>query len=365
VRHLDSGELRRMLDEPEAFSADRQAHVHACDACNTLMDSLRDDARFASRAFSGEVGVDTAGAFERVRIRAVRQPAFAHLYRPLGALAAAAVLVLAFVFTPLGGYASSFLTIFEPKSFTPIEISQEDMRSLHLLPQANDVGTQRVLAKPQKQYYDSIAQVQRHAGFALLTPATLPKGFGTVRSFFGYTPGEMTFTFSAAKARAFVRRSHKTLPPMPPSLDGTTVRLSTGYAFEAHYESNQLNPRAKAKTVRDTRFLEILQTKAPRVTSTGASLDTLERYLLSLPNVTPELAKQIRALGDIQNTVPVPVVINKQTAQRVSVQGVQGLAIGDNTGLGAGIMWQKNGIVYLVAGPVTMDDVMTVANGLH
>lgn len=365
MKHLDSGELRRMLDEPDAFSETQREHVAQCASCSAELASLRSDAEFAGDAFRGDVAVDTAQAYERMRLRALQQPEVTRLYRSVAAIAAAAAFVLALLFTPLGSYARSFLTVFEPKTFTPIEISQEDLRSLHLLPQANDVGTQRIVSKPQKRAYDSIAQVQQHAGFALLKPTALPAGFGTVRSFFGYTPGEMTFTFSAAKARAFVRRSHKTLPPMPASLDGTTVRFKTGFGFEAHYEATPANPRAKPKSMRDTRFLEVVQLQAPRVTSTGASLGALEQYLLSLPNVTPELAKQIRALGDIQNTVPVPVVINKQTARRVNVDGVQGLAIGDNTGLGAGVMWQKNGIIYVVAGPLKMDEVMTVANGLR
>jgi hypothetical protein len=105
--------------------------------------------------------------------------------------------------------------------------------------------------------------------------------------------------------------------------------------------------------------------RAPRVTSTGASLDTLERYLLSLPNVSPDLAAQIRALGDVENTVPVPVMIDKQTARSVSVHGSNGLAIGDNTGLGAGVVWQKNGIIYVVAGPMSMDEVTSIADGLR
>jgi hypothetical protein len=148
---------------------------------------------------------------------------------------------------------------------------------------------------------------------------------------------------------------------MPAQLDGTTVRLQSGQVFRAHYEETQ-PARAKA---RDARFFELVEAPAPRVTSSGASLDTLERYLLSMPNVSPNLANRIRALGDIQNIVPVPVVINKQTAQRVTVDGAQGLAIGDDTGLGAGVMWQRNGMIYALGGPLTMKEIMAVANGLR
>ena len=140
------------------------------------------------------------------------------------------------------------------------------------------------------------------------------------------------------------------------------LRLQTGQIFNAHYEA-AASSTGKRKS--GTPFIEIIEAAAPRVTSTGATLDTLEQYLLSMPNVSPNLAAQIRALGDIQNTIPVPVVIDKQTARTVTIRGVKGLAIGDNTGLGAGVMWQKDGTIYVVAGPLSMDQVMTVANGLR
>lgn len=365
MTHLTSGELRAMLDEPETFSTEQREHAKACEACRAQAAALGEHAQFADRLLGGESSADTASAYEIVRARAAAPSRLMRFYRPAGALAAAAVLLLVLILTPLGGFARSFLTIFEPKQFQPIEITRADMRSLHLLPQADDVGTQRVVRKPVKRYYDSLEAAQAHTGFALLKPSALPSGFGVVHSYFAYSPGEMTFTFSAAKARAFERRSHKALPPMPQSLDGTTVRLQTGLAFNAHYEASPANPHAAPKRASDTRYFELVEAQAPRVTSTGASLDVLEKYLLSLPNVTPDLARQIRALGDIQNTVPVPVVIDKQTARRVTVGGAQGLAIGDNTGLGAGVMWQKNGVVYVVAGPLRMDEIMAVANGLR
>ena len=366
MKHLDEGQLRRMLDEPQAFSAQERMHAQTCGQCRAASDRLASPASDAARAFAGTVRPDSERAYAAVCDRIAEAPSALSIapLRTIAGVAVAACFVLALFVTPLGGYARSFLTIFEPRQFQPIEISSADLRDLHLLPQADDVGTQRVVRKPQRQQFASLDEAQRDVAFTILRPTSLPPRFGTVRTFSTLAPGQMTFTFSAAKARAFELRSHKTLPPMPPALDGTTVRLQTGHVFNAHYEAGTARPKNK-RGERGTAFFELIEAQAPRITSTGASLDTLERYLLAMPNVSPQLAEQIRALGDVQNTVPVPVVIDKQTARRVTVHGAQGLAIGDDTGLGAGVMWESNGIIYVVGGPLSMDDILAVANGLR
>ena len=362
MKHLDSGELRRMLDEPQAFDEETRLHAQTCDQCRVLAGEVLENARGAARLFCGEVRVDAERAHANVRERMTRRPWVLQPYLAAGAIAA--VFVAALLLTPLGGYARSFLTIFEPQEFRAISVSRADLRNLHLLPQADDVGTQRMVQKPKRSYYANIAGAQAHVSYKLLRPTVLPPNFGVVHSFFIMSPGEMTYTFSAKKARAFEQRSHKQLPPMPAGLDGTMVRVQTASMFSAHYEAASTGAR-KLNGQDATAFFELVEAPAPRVTSSGASLETLERYLLSMPNVSPDLANQIRALGDIQNTVPVPVVINKQTARSVTVDGVQGLAIGDNTGLGAGVMWQKNGIIYALGGPLSMDQLLSVANGLR
>jgi hypothetical protein len=364
VNHLDSGELRRILDEPEDCSAQVRLHAQTCEQCRARASLIAADAEHAARTLGGRTTADPSRAYLRIRDRLAPEPSSAGWHRALAAGALAAAFIAALLFTPLGGLARSFLTVFEPRQFEPIEVSRTDLRNLHLLPQADDVGTQRTVLKPKRQVAQSLAVAQQRTGFAVLRPTVLPPGFGSIHSYRTISPGELTFTFSAAKARAFERRSGKALPPMPPSLDGTSVRLRTGYVFNAHYESvsaAQSNRRREQRTD----FFELVEAQIPRVTSTGASLDTLEHYLLSMPNVSPQLAAQIRALGDIQNTVPVPVIIDKQTARRISVGASRGLAIGDNTGLGAGVMWEKNGMIYVVAGPLSMDKVMAIANGLR
>ena len=360
MNHIDSGLLRRMIDQPNPRAQEERAHLEACGECRERAALIARDAEHAARVLGGEPSADPSRAYARVSERLARRGPSAS-FLPLWGGALAAAFALALFVTPLGGYARSFLTIFQPQQFKPIAISRADLRNLRLLPQADDVGTQRVVLKPEVTAYPSLAAAQKHAAFPLLHPTVLPAKFGSVRTYQVSSPGEMAFTFSAAKAAAFEKRAHKRLPPMPAGLNGTTVTLHVGQTFHAHYEQTP----AGAKNAAGAASFELIEAQAPRVSSTGASLEQLERYLLSMPNVSPRLAQEIRALGDVQNTVPVPVVIDKQIARSVAVHGVRGFAVGDNTGMGAGVMWQKDGRVYVVGGPLSMDDVLKIANGLR
>jgi len=50
--------------------------------------------------------------------------------------------------------------------------------------------------------------------------------------------------------------------------------------------------------------------------------------------LSPALAAEIRAIGDPDTTMPVLIPIDRAFGQPVRVQGVAGLGIGDNTGVG-------------------------------
>ena len=104
--------------------------------------------------------------------------------------------------------------------------------------------------------------------------------------------------------------------------------------------------------------------KAPTVSSDGATVAELQAYLLSQPSVSPALAAQIRAIGDPASTLPVPIPAGQVQAKNVSVHGTTGLFVGDSTGLGSGVIWQQNGLVYAVGGSLTEAEVLAVANSL-
>ncbi|MGZ3496678.1 MAG: hypothetical protein ACXVAK_03875 [Vulcanimicrobiaceae bacterium] len=365
MRHYDAGALRRMLDEPGAFAEDAQAHVRTCDVCRARGAAVRDDAAFAARLLGDDAVARTASVLPMRVHRRIRP-----MWAAIGGLAAAAALVLALVFTPLGGYAGGFLTIFQPKQFATVDVTQTDLEHFKLLPQADQLGTARDVIRPHRIDVASFSGAQSRVDFTLRHPTAIPASVGAKRSVAVQTPGEFTFTFSAQKARAYAKRQHKTLRPMPTNLNGTTVRVVLGPMVVASYGSR---PERMHKAFKDDGrlpehvqpFLMFVQARAPKVTSTGASLAVLENYMLAMPGMPPQLASQIRALGDLSQTVPVPIRPDKQTAQQITIDGAQGLAIGDNTGLGAGVVWQKNGIVYGVGGPLSEDEVLAFANGLR
>ncbi len=56
--------------------------------------------------------------------------------------------------------------------------------------------------------------------------------------------------------------------------------------------------------------------------------------------------------------------IQYATSTQVQVQGVQGVALGDNTGLGAAVIWIKGGSVFFVGGSVKQDEALSIANHL-
>jgi hypothetical protein len=99
-------------------------------------------------------------------------------------------------------------------------------------------------------------------------------------------------------------------------------------------------------------------------TSTQVTVKQLEDYILAQPGLSPELRAAVNAIGDPSTTLPIPVPVEFATSSNVQIQGVRGVALGDNTGVGAGVIWVKNGVVYGVLGSVKQSDAIDIANHL-
>jgi len=227
---------------------------------------------------------------------------------------------------------------------------------LSALPNLSDYGT---MESPRLRNNTLTAasadQAARLAHEEILVPGPLSADVPTAVTYTVMPASTASFTFSAAKARESAARAGKLLPPMPSSLDGSTLRVTIGPVVAAVYREGGSGIPA----------LIVAQAPVPQVTSSGASEQTILTYLLAQPGIPPSLAASIRAIGNPATTLPIPVPADFAHGESVQVHGVSGVAIGDNTGLGSAVVWRAGGLVHVVGGTLSQDEVVAIANDLH
>jgi hypothetical protein len=364
VAHLSEGTLRRKFDDQDALLGPDALHYAKCTECQARYAALADDARFAASMLAApDLKVDASSAFKHVQSAPAAQPRFGirlPIMRPssrpiLGGLAAAAVLVLVMA----TGLAQDLLTVFEPSSITPVPVTVADLQSLSGL---STYGTLAWTTKPAPQIVTSAAEAASVSGLSVPVVGSLPAGVSTTVTYAAMPQAVGVFTFDAAMAAAAAAANGKTLPAMPAGMDGSTLTVTVGPAVVEVFGNLQSGSTSNA-TINLPQLI-VAESTAPTVTSSHSSAKEIEDYLLTQPGITPSLAAAIRAISDPSKTLPIPIPVEYATSSTVQVQGVDGLALGDNTGLGAAVIWIKNGVVYGVAGTLKQDAIVSIANHL-
>ncbi len=330
-----------------------------------------------------EPRIDRERALERLRSR-IRSEGLApatHARRTLphaatrwlGGLAAAAVTVLVVTMLTVSGLADTILTIFEPKQFVAVPVTRSDIQQLGTACVGFDIeacigayGTWVWNTKPTTQEVASLDAAKAASGLAVLAPATLPSSISGPARYAVIGPASATFTFSADATRASAAKLNRTPPPLPANIDGSKLFISGGPAVLQVYGARQsAAPPSTSDPLGSLPTLLVAQAKAPTVSSNGVTVAELQAYLLAQPGISPQLATAIRSIGDPASTLPVPVPTDFATTHRVTVQGVDGLFVGDATGIASAVIWQKGGLVFEVFGALTESQVLAVANSLR
>jgi hypothetical protein len=324
-----------------------------------------------------EAKVDTERALARLRAR-VEAERLAPVTRSasgtrrvavnmwLKGLAAAATVALVATVLTVSGLAETILTIFEPKQLVAVPITVNDLSGTSSFA---TYGTLTWTEQPRPYDVPDVRTAARDSGMTVLIPANLPAGVGAPR--YGVmAKTTATFTFSAEKTRQAAASQKRTPPPMPANIDGSRLFITGGPAVVAFYDDGSAGATGATGATGASPFsgmpkLIVAQGKPPIVQSDGVTVDQLQSYLLQQPGISPQLAAQIRAIKDPSSTLPVPIPVDMATSKKVTVQGVDGIFVGDSTGLGSAVIWQKDGIVYGVAGALTEQQVLAVANSLH
>ncbi len=401
--HVSDGDLRRWLDEPTGISAEAARHAATCGLCRGRSLVISGDATAADGMLRvSEPSVQPAVALRRVRQRiaassvqddrrwhhgrgALSSLGLGRFGKVAAGLAAAAAIVVSLAVTPAGSWAQGLLTIFEPKQVAAVPINLSD---LHTLPHLDEYGTISQVVQTPISHADSAVEASAASGLAVLTPVVLPPNVRSAARYAVLHDSTASFTFRAAMARDAAARKGAAVPPMPSNIDGSMLTVHAGPGVVAYYGNAEISgseptspltslvkPQVdRARGVKepgpgpnlagDVPSLVIAQVKVPVVTSTGATAAQLEQYLLAQPGVAPGLAAAIKSIGDPAATLPIPIPVDRAMSHPVSVQGVGGLALSDATGIGT-VVWQKNGVIYAVAGTHVEQQLLAVANSLH
>ena len=368
MRHLNDGTLRRIYDEPLALSAADQTHYDACAECQARFAAIANNARTTAGLLNVPAfEAQPAAAFASLQ-RTIKQAAGMPVpwyqrwldrnsprWRPL-ATPAIAVLLAAALLTgaAASGLAAKLIRVFEPQQFVAVQVSPSDFALHNVL---LDYGQVKWTPAPPSLKVADATTAQAESGLPILTPATLPTGVSGPVSYGVSTRASATLTFDAERLQASAAQRGVHVNAMPSSINGSTLIVQGGPSLIEVWGLTATNTRSQMPT------LVIAQTRVPTVDSTGATTIQLEDYLLSQPGVPPEIAAQIKAIKDPSTTLPIPIPQGFATTENVQINGVSGLLI--KAAFGAGVVWQKNGVIYAVGGQLTADQVLAIATSLH
>jgi hypothetical protein len=325
-----------------------------------------------------DAAVDGERALARIRERIERErihPASVAAPRPsrgngplvsvwIKGLAAAASVGLIATLLTASGLAETILTIFEPRQVIAVPITSADFTSAAGFAR---YGTLTWSTPPRPYDVPDLATATRDSGLNVLIPTKLPPGVSNATVRYGVMPRTTaTFTFSAEITRQSAASVGRTPPPMPANIDGSKLFISGGPAVVQYFDDGIAPaPSTPANPMAGLPKLIIAQGKGPTVQSDGVTVEQLQQYLLAQPGISPALAAQIRAIKDPSSTLPIPIPVDMASSKPVKVQDVQGVFVGDSTGLGSAVIWSKDGMVFGVAGTLSEEEILAVANSLH
>ena len=360
MRHPSEGVLRRLVDEPDGVTVDERAHVASCPTCLRDLATARADAERVDAMLATPVAVDPDAAWARLstttttttapaRVRAIgtgRSRWRTAVRRPAVAAVSAVVLV-----TGAGvAAANDWLPIFRAEQVDTVEVTSTDLVQV---PDLSAYGDLVVTQEPDPAEVADAATAGDRTGLTVPQVTELPEGVTGQPTYQVADVARATFTFSAEKAAQAAATEGEALPPPPPGLDGSALRIEVGPGLAAIWSQPTGVPT-----------LVVARVVAPKVDSTGVPFTTVRDYLLSLPGLPDGLADQLRNLSDDGSTLPLPVPAELVTSSTADVDGAEATVLTSRDGLFAGVVWVEDGVVTGVAGSSSAEELLSVARGL-
>ena len=367
MRHPTEGTLRRLIDEPAGVADHDRAHVADCAACQAALAAAEHDAALAGSVLSvtaphadHDRAIDIDAAWQRLsaslvdgRATTATAPPAHRWRRPLRRPAVAAFGVAALISGASVAAAADWLPIFRTERIEPVLL---DQRALIQLPDLSSYGEVEIVEEVELELVADAATAAAAAGLAVPAVDDLPRGVVGEPEYFVGNQAIAEFTYSADEAAATAAAAGTELPEPPAGLDGSQFRLVAGPGLAAVWTE-----------ARGVPALVVGRAVAPTGYSTGVPFETARDYLLQLPGLPDEVATQLRAFSADGTTLPLPIGDPDGSVKTsdADVNGVSATVIELRDGSMAGVVWVADDVVTLVAGLLSVDEVLGVARGLQ
>lgn len=361
--HPTEGLLRRLVDEPAAVPVPHRRHIADCARCSSVLLSIRADAEAIGSVLTGGGTVDVDAAWQRLATSPivvapgaegteVQGTRFGRLGGSLFRRPAAAALAVGLVLSGAGAAAANgWLQIFRVEKVAPVSISAADLLAL---PDLSAYGELAFLTRPDLRRVPNRATAAEETGLPVPTVAELPRGITGQPVIQVGRKVVATFTFSAARTGRAAAQTGQPLPPPPPGLEGSVVRLEAGPGVAQIWESSAGLPA-----------LVVAQAGAPRAFSADLPYDVVRDYLLSVPGLPARIAQQLRTFAADGSTLPLPIPEDRATTRASSVNDLPATVVQARDRTFAAVVWVQDGLVNVVAGSVDDDEVLMVARSLR
>jgi hypothetical protein len=367
MRHPTEGVLRRLLDEPAGVADTDREHVGGCNVCVRELATIREDADLVHAALATDVGAcaeaDLAAAWRRLttatatsgpaRVRAAA-PRAGRLRAPLRRPVVAGVAAAAIVVGAGAAAATGWVEIFRTERIAPVSISADD---LNALPDLSAYGEVVITGDSEVHPVPDTTAAAAETGLDVPEVAALPRGVSGEPAY--QVGGEVsaTFTFSEERAARAAAEAGEELPPSPPGLDGSQVRLVAGPGVAEVWEhATGLPTLVVGRAVAPTAYSSLPD---------GVPFETLRRYVLSIPGLPEAVAAPLRTFNAESSALPLPVPAGRVTTSTATVDGQPATVLATRDRSMAAVVWVEDGVVTVVAGALDADEVISVAQGLR
>ena len=261
----------------------------------------------------------------------------------------ALLMVVALFMSPaVRAAASDFLGLFRVQKFAPISISPRQMAVLQQVAEQGLYPGEIVMAQEpgQPQIAESVEKAAELAGMAVRTLTNLDQA----SEIWVASGGNGQLVINLDNARAILNAAEVDPKLLPDSLDGANINVTLYPSVEQSWADGTV----------------LFQTASPEVAyPEDVDVTLLGQALLEMLGMSRNEARQLAANIDWTSTLVLPIPQEFATFSEVSVDGVSGLALTSVEGFGSSLMWQKDGIIYLLTNEGNVDDLLELATSLN